>query len=149
MKGIFHALCCSKAPQQRSLSVSSSSLQLYWRLHRQGEHKVAEAGRQAVRLLRVWQRSDSHERLLRSLPSLRYADWLPTPLPSTPLSIFFSPSFILPSPSLKLLIDSFTPARAQAHLGQTSITRADFLINCKFTPVHTVLHSPYRAKQWS
>lgn len=105
---------------------------------------MAEADRQALRLLRAraWQRSDPHESLLRSESCLhRYADPLPPPLPSTLLFIFSSPSFILASPSLKLLIDSFTPACALAHLGHASTTRADFLINCEFTPVHTVLHS--------
>lgn len=92
----------------------------------------------------AWQRSDPHESLLRSESCLhfRYADPLPPPLHRhPPPSIFCSPSFISASPSLKLLIDSFTPARALAHLGQASTTRADFLINREFTPVHTVLHS--------
>lgn len=44
-------------------------------------------------------------------------------------------------PSLKVLIDSLTPAQARVHLGKISTAEPDFLIKTEFTPVNTVLHS--------
>lgn len=134
------------SPTKKVCIVISSSSESQRRLSRQGKDKLAETDRRARGLLRAraWQRSDPHESLLRSESYLHLGMQIHSHLPSpSPLySLLSSPPFILASSSLKLLIVSFTPARAPAHLGKASTTRADFLINGKFTLVHTVLHSP-------
>lgn len=101
-----------------------------------GERKVAEAHRQALRPLRTgaWQRSDSHERPPQNFAFTQLLRSTPTFPPQHP-----SPHLLLAFPSLKLLIDSFTPANALAHLGQTSTAKADFLIICE---VHLSAHCP-------
>lgn len=70
-------------------------------------------------------------------------DPLPPPslIPSLPPPPLPPPQSASASPSLKVLIDSFTPAHVRAHLGRTSSAGADFLINADLTRLHTVLHS--------
>lgn len=106
---------------------------------RHSDYREPELGRDPIHM-RASSDQNPAFTLGTQIHSLLPSTGTPAP-PPPPLSIFCSPSFISASPSLKLLIDSFTPARALAHLGQASTTRADFLINHEFTPVHTVLHS--------
>lgn len=75
---------------QKSVSIFIfGSTELQQRLHKQGKQKLAEADRQALRLLRAqaWQRSDPHESLLRSESCLHLGMQIHYHLPSsTPLS---------------------------------------------------------------
>lgn len=74
-------------------------------------------------------------------PHIHFQLLLPHPSFGSPSLHFLIPRSASASLSLKVLIDSFAPAQAQAHLGWTCSAGADLLINADLTPAHTVLHS--------